>query len=149
MRRACLLCAVLLAVPAAAEGLIAVRAGRLVDVEGGQVLRDRLVVVRGERIEAILEAGAGSPPGARLVDLSAYTVAPGLIDCHTHLVDLVQSASPAAPLETSASRQAYIGARHAKATLLAGFTTVRDVGSWRVFSDAALRDAIDEGIVPG
>jgi imidazolonepropionase-like amidohydrolase len=133
----------------AADDVVAVRAGRLVDVEKGEVLRDRTVIVRGERVESVLEAGAPLPKGVRLVDLSAYTVAPGLIDCHSHLVDLVQTASPAAPLETSASRQAYIGARHAKATLLAGFTSVRDVGSWRVFSDAALRDAIGEGIVPG
>ena len=149
MRGTRALCAVLLAVPAAAEDVIAVRAGRLVDVEAGQVLRDRIVIVRGERIAEVRAAEAGVPKEARLVDLSAYTVAPGLIDCHTHLIDLVQSASPAAPLETSAARQAYIGAKHAKATLLAGFTTVRDVGSWRVFSDVALRDAIDEGIVPG
>jgi imidazolonepropionase-like amidohydrolase len=76
-------------------------------------------------------------------------VVPGLIDCHTHLVDQMQSAGAAAPLEKSAAQQAFIGARHARLTLLAGFTTVRDVGTWRVFVDAALRDAIDEGLVTG
>lgn len=60
----------------------------------------------------------------------------------------MQSAGAEAPLEKSAAQQAFIGARHARLTLLAGFTTVRDVGTWRVFVDAP-RDDIDEGLVTG
>jgi imidazolonepropionase-like amidohydrolase len=131
------------------EALLVLRAGRLVDVEAGQVLRDRRVLVRGETIVAIEPDRGDAPAGARVLDLRDATVLPGLIDCHTHLVDELQSASAAAPLERSAAQQAFIGARHARRTLLAGFTSVRDVGTWRVFVDTALRDAIDEGLVLG
>jgi imidazolonepropionase-like amidohydrolase len=132
----------------AAEPLTAVRAGRLVDVESGEVRRDQVLLIRGDRVEAVQPSGS-LPEAARVIDLSAYTVLPGLIDGHTHLVDLMQSAGVAAPLEKSGAQQAFVAVRHARATLLAGFTTVRDVGTWRVFVDAALRDAIDEGLVPG
>jgi imidazolonepropionase-like amidohydrolase len=131
------------------EALLVLRAGRLVDVEAGQILRDRRVLVRGETIVAIEPDRGDAPAGARVLDLRDATVLPGLIDCHTHLVDELQSASAAAPLERSAAQQAFIGARHARRTLLAGFTSVRDVGTWRVFVDTALRDAIDEGLVLG
>lgn len=146
-----LLLTLLTAWPHAALGqeLTVVRAGRLIDVDRGQVLVNQLIIIRGERIESV-QAGSGAiPRGARVIDLSRYTVLPGLIDCHSHLVGEIQEPSPAAPLEHSEAEDAFLGARNARATLLAGFTSVRDVGTYRAFVDVALRDAINQGIVVG
>jgi imidazolonepropionase-like amidohydrolase len=130
-------------------GLVAIKAGRLVDVERGEVRRDQVIVVRGERIEAVQAASAKLPSGARVIDLSRYTVTPGLIDCHSHLIGEALAADVLEPLERTETQEAMSGVRNAKATLLAGFTTVRDVGTYRAFVDAGLRDAIDDGTVIG
>ena len=132
-----------------AQGVTVIRAGRLVDVNKGETLRDQLIVIRGERIETIQPGSAKLPSGARVVDLSRYTVLPGLIDCHTHLIGDLQSSDVLLPLERSEAQEAFSGVRNARATLLAGFTTVRDVGTYRAFVDAALRDAINDGTVVG
>jgi imidazolonepropionase-like amidohydrolase len=134
---------------AAAQGVTAIRAGRLVDVEKGEIRRDQLIVIRGDRIEAVQPGSTKAPAGARLLDLSGYTVLPGLIDCHTHLIGDLQSADVLLPLERSEAQEAFSGVRNARATLLAGFTTVRDVGTYRAFVDVALRDAINDGTVIG
>jgi imidazolonepropionase-like amidohydrolase len=134
---------------AAPQEVTAVRAGRLVDVERGEVLRDRLILIKGERIVGVEAGSARLPAGARVVDLSRHTVVPGLIDCHSHLVGNILSANVSAPLETTAAEDAFAGVRNARATLLAGFTTVRDVGTYRAFVDVALRDAINDGTVIG
>jgi imidazolonepropionase-like amidohydrolase len=138
-----------LPVPGTAQSLTAIRAGRLVDVERGEVRRDQLVLVRGARIEKVLPGSSKVPPGAHIIDLSHYTVLPGLIDCHTHLIGDATSADVLQPLERSEAQEAFSGVRNARATLLAGFTTVRDVGTYRAFVDVALRDAINDGSVVG
>jgi len=125
-----------------------VEAGRLLDVESGVVSTNRCILTAGERIARIEPCGA-TPEGAERVDWSAYTVLPGLIDLHTHLADAGQDADLALPLKTSPQATALIGAQNARTTLMAGFTTVRDVGTYRGLTDVALRDAINAGRVPG
>ena len=133
----------------ASPAVTVIRAGRLVDVEGGMVRRDQLIVVRGDRIEAIQPGATRPPAGAKVIDLSRYTVLPGLIDCHAHLIGDLTDTDALLPLQRSGAQEAFSGVRNARTTLLAGFTTVRDVGTYRALVDAALRDAIGDGTVIG
>jgi imidazolonepropionase-like amidohydrolase len=132
----------------AAAAVLYVRAGTLIDAEHGVVLRDRLIRIEDGIVLAVTPYAA-PPKGAALIDWSAYTVLPGLIDMHVHLADMDQTNNPAEPLLHSIAEIALLGARHARETLDAGFTSVHDVGCFRAFADVALRDAIDRGDVPG
>jgi imidazolonepropionase-like amidohydrolase len=125
-----------------------VHAGKLIDTEAGKVLTNQLIRIEGERVVSV-GPWTKAPTDGPVLDWSRLTVLPGLIDMHTHLVDEEQTENIAQPLLTTAAEQAYIGAAHARSTLMAGFTSVRDVGTWRAFGDVALRDAIDKGFVPG
>src|SRR5260221_3967490 len=131
------------AVPAAKA--VVIRAGRLLDVKTGKTLSNQTIVINGDKI-----VGVGSdiqvPAGAQVVDLSNATVLPGLIDAHTHITMTTNFGY--SRLAISVPRQALNGARNARVTLAAGFTTIRHV--WASgFTDVALRDAINAGDVPG
>jgi imidazolonepropionase-like amidohydrolase len=130
-----------------ANSVAVIKAGRLLDVESGQLLTNRMILVRGGKVEAIAEH-VNVPPSATVIDLSKFTVLPGLIDCHTHLADLPFE-EPLLVLQKSAAETAYAVIPNARVTLLAGFTTVRDMGVYRAFNDVALRDAIAQGNVIG
>jgi len=140
--------AITLASTAHAETVI-VRAGRMLDVDQGAYLADRAIRIEDGRVVSVTPWTASSRTGDRLVDWSAYTVLPGLIDLHTHLVGDISSADVNAPLSSSAARDALMGATHARATLEAGFTAVRDAGTYRAFVDVALRNAINARQVEG
>lgn len=148
MLRPLLLLAVVTLPGLAQAQTVYVRAGHLIDPEQGQVLPDRLIRVENGRV-ADVGTFSPPPPGATLIDWSAYWVLPGLIDTHVHLADIEQSANVAEPLLHSNAEIAYVGARNARRTLMAGFTSVHDVGSFRAFADVELRNAVERGDVPG
>jgi imidazolonepropionase-like amidohydrolase len=127
-----------------------VRPRLLLDVDSGDLLHDRAVVVEGERVVDVVAAGDAPVEGTAVVDLPTHTLLPGLVDCHAHLVGEPDSGHGYAELLTRTSAdEAFSGVRNARDTVLAGFTSVRDVGTFRAFVDVALRDAINEGSVIG
>ncbi len=129
-------------------GKVIVHAGKLLDVRTGKTLTDQAIVIEGDRISSVGPfAQARRSADDRLVDLSNATVLPGLTDAHTHLTSNPQDVGPRA-LTISIPRETLTGARNARITLEAGFTTVRNVGA-NGYSDIALRDAINDGDVPG
>jgi imidazolonepropionase-like amidohydrolase len=131
-----------------AEQVVAIRAGRLVDVVSGKVLQDQTILVSGERIMAVGPAATTTvPAGAQVIDLSHETVLPGLVDAHVHLTG-DPNLQGYRSLGVSDIRAAMYGAYAARRTLEAGFTTVRNVGA-SGFGDVALRDAINDGELPG
>ncbi len=130
---------------ATAPKTVVVRAGRLLDVKTGKTLTNQTIIIQGDKI-ANVGPDAQVPAGAQVVDLSNATVLPGLIDAHTHLTMTTNFGY--SRLAISVPREALYGARNARVTLEAGFTTVRNVGA-SGFSDVALRDAINAGDVPG
>jgi imidazolonepropionase-like amidohydrolase len=133
---------------------IALHAARMLDVKSGSIVRDPVVVIEGDKITAVGKDVA-VPAGARVIDLGDTTLLPGLIDCHTHLMARIPSgddpnAYAVNLLTKSQAFRALEGAANARATLLAGFTSVRDVESeGSGYADVALRDAINQGLVEG
>ena len=138
----------LLCATAAAAQVTAIKAGRLVDVDSGTLLTDQVILIRDSRITAVGKSLA-IPADAAVIDLSAMTVLPGLIDCHTHLADGAHETELLKQLTKTAAQVALESVPNARVTLESGFTTVRDVGVYRAFNDVALRDAITRGDIIG
>ncbi len=129
-----------------APRLVAIKAGRLLDVRTGAVINNAVILVENDRITAA-GANVSVPANATVIDLSRMTVLPGLIDCHTHLT-FEPGGMGYSSLGVSVPREALRGAKNARVTLEAGFTTVRNVGA-KGYTDIALHDAIEAGDVPG
>ncbi len=133
--------------PAVAQTVI-VRAARLIDGRGGPLLEPAMVRIEGDRIQEV-GAAIAVPPNARVIDLGAATILPGFIDLHTHLTDRDDVHWESALTTTTPPEAALWAARNARVTLLAGFTTCRDMGPTWPYVDVELRKAIEAGAVPG
>jgi imidazolonepropionase-like amidohydrolase len=127
----------------------AVVADRLIDTVRGEVVVDRAVIVEDDRVADVIPA-PDVPEGPRRIDLPGHTVLPGLLDMHSHLAGPEEEGQGYAGLvQHSGAHDAIWGVRNARLVLEAGFTTVRDVGSFRAFTDVAIRMGIDAGWFKG
>ncbi|HEY3203214.1 MAG TPA: amidohydrolase family protein [Thermoanaerobaculia bacterium] len=139
--------------------VIAIKAGAVVDPAAGTAVRNQVILVEGGKIKEV-GGSVSIPAGARVVDLSRQAVLPGLFDAHTHLClnlnthgstsleMLLKSLLASTAIETTSYR-AIEGVANARDMLLAGFTTVRDVGNAGNYADTALRRAVEDSLVPG
>ena len=125
-----------------------IRTGHILDVKTGAEPAAQTIIVTGDRITAIVPtASTPKQPGDTEIDLTKYTVMPGLVDVHTHLT-MANNFDPYFELSMTPAKEAIIGVENAKVTLEAGFTTVRNVGA-NDYTDVALRDEINAGHIPG
>lgn len=134
--------------PARPAAVTIVRAARLIDGTGAAPIAPGMVRIEGDRIAA-MGTSLAIPPGATVVDLGDATLLPGLIDLHTHLTGDERVHWEDALVKTTPAHDALWGARNARVTLMAGFTTCRDMGPNWPYVDVELKRAIDEGAVPG
>ena len=123
---------------AAPGSVVAIRAGRMFDAKAGTLLNNQVILVRGDRIEEI-GPSVTIPPDARVIDLSAGTVLPGMIDAHVHN----------AGRGDSVEMKTIVMVQSATRDLEAGFTTIVDMDSRGGFGTVELRDAINEGLIKG
>src|SRR5881227_2460712 len=135
--------------PAPTPKITYIRAGRLFDGTSDKVRENVVIVVQDDRIQSVAPASAAKiPAGAAVIDLSRATVLPGLIDCHTHLGSRADRYDEIYRFKDTPFQSAFAAVVHARKTLEAGFTSVRDVGS-EPFLAVDLRNSINEGLVPG
>jgi imidazolonepropionase-like amidohydrolase len=138
--------------PPIGKGVVVLKAARLIDGTGAAAIENAVVVVTDNKITAVGTARSVSvPPNAKVIDLGDTTLLPGFIDAHTHLIGRVlgDPAGDNSLVRDFESFGAILGVQHARATLMGGFTTVRNVGASGRFDDMALRKAINEGWTVG
>jgi len=121
--------------------------GKLIDPQNLQVLTEMSVVVEGNKIAGVEKGFIAATGADKVIDLKKLTVMPGLIDCHVHLEDDISPNDFEKQFKLNPADYAYMAMGNADSTLLAGFTTVRDLGGSGV--NLSLRDAINKGLVPG
>jgi imidazolonepropionase-like amidohydrolase len=144
----CLIAVLLLCSSYATAKDIVIHAGRLIDTETRQAKSTVSILIHDDRV-ARIEAGYVSPSGFEVIDLSSFTVLPGLIDCHKHITMHPASPNRFEDLVTeTAADQAITGTLNAKAILLSGFTSIRSVGSSGTV-DVSVKRAISRGSIPG
>jgi imidazolonepropionase-like amidohydrolase len=133
--------------PSTAAPRVAIRAGRLIDVRTGKVAVDQYIVVTKDRIQSITSS---APPGVAVIDLSKYTVVPGLIDSHAHVLGNPKDQSSTGSLRMSSAQQAIWGVRNLQVWLDHGFTALREAGEDDpAYAQLALRDSIEQGLIQG
>ena len=144
---ALLLCVASAPFHAVAQNMV-IKGATILNMTTGDMIKNHVVIVKDGRIDAVSPArSADIPKGIEVIDLQGHTLLPGLIDMHVHLTS-GGGYHGYERLKLTDERRAILGVVHAKQTLMAGFTTVRNVGAGS-FGDVALRDAINDGDIPG
>jgi len=142
-----LLIATLTASASAQEKAVAVKAGRIIDGTGRSPAGAAVILIQDRRIKAVGPA-VPVPAGAQVIDLSAFTVLPGLVDAHTHMTSERPGARALNRQSATGADYSLVGMENARRMLLAGFTTVRDLGGFD-FADLAVKHAVDRGALVG
>ena len=130
------------------SNLTVIKVGRLIDGKGGKPLMPAMVLLDGKTIVKVAEK-LKIPKDAKIIDLGEATLLPGLIDLHTHLCSKPGIHWEDELVRSNPAEAALWGAHNAKRTLFAGFTTCREMGPTWPYVDVSLRNAIDEGAIPG